>query len=187
MNRKIIVVAAALAALSLSACSDLKQEIGIGRNSPDEFTVVKRAPLTLPPDYDLRPPMQGGAPSSAQATTQAKTVLMGTPAAEPAEAPAKGTAEEEFLKRAGADKANPSIRTVIGQDNGYLALKNEKIVNKLIFWNDQPASDADIPASVVDATKEAERLKKNQEEGKPVNSGDVPVIEHNTGTFGKIF
>ncbi len=185
MNRKFIVLASALAMLSLSACSDLKQEMGIGRNSPDEFTVVKRAPLTLPPDYDLRPPMQGAPPAAAQATTQAKTELMGADTA--AAQPAKGTAEDAFLKRAGADKANPGIRTIISQDNGYLALKNERVVDKLIFWNDAPPPDATIPASVVDAKKEAERLKKNQEEGKPVNAGDVPVIEHKSSTFDKLF
>ncbi len=51
------------AILALSGCSDVKQELGVGRNSPDEFMVVKRAPLTLPPDYTLRPPSD---PSEAQ-------------------------------------------------------------------------------------------------------------------------
>ena len=56
MKRKWVLFAALAAALSLSACADMKKELGIGRNSPDEFMVVKRAPLTLPPDDDLRPP-----------------------------------------------------------------------------------------------------------------------------------
>ena len=30
-------------------------------------------------------------------------------------------------------------------------------------------------------------MKKKQEEGKPVTAGDVHVIEHKTGAFGKIF
>lgn len=184
MRSRIVLFTAVIAVLSLSACSDVKKEMGIGRNSPDEFMVVKRAPLTLPPDYDLRPPMEGMAPPATEASTQAKTQLLGSDAASAAP---KGTAEEEFLQKTGADKANPNIRTVIAQENGYLAIKNEKLVDKLVFWNDQPANETDVPASVVDAKAEAERLKKNQEEGKPVNAGDVPVIEHKTGAFGKIF
>ena len=45
-----------LIALFVSGCSQMREELGLNRNSPDEFTVVKRAPLTLPPEYNLRPP-----------------------------------------------------------------------------------------------------------------------------------
>ena len=31
----------------------------MGKRSPDEFAVVRRAPLILPPDYGLRPPRPG--------------------------------------------------------------------------------------------------------------------------------
>jgi hypothetical protein len=184
MTKKLTLVAAAMAMLALSACSDMKKDLGLGRNSPDEFTVVKRAPLSLPPDYDLRPPVEGMAPPAADSSNQAKAALMGDSSQDAAP---KGNAEDAFLQKAGADKANPAIRSVIGQDNGYLALKNEKLVDRLIFWNDEPPSDEDVPASVIDPKKEADRLKKNQEEGKPVNAGDVPVIEHKSSTFGKLF
>ncbi len=39
----------------VSACSSMKKTLGIENSSPDEFMVTTRAPLTLPPDYDLRP------------------------------------------------------------------------------------------------------------------------------------
>lgn len=183
MTKKITLLVAATALLALSACSGVKQELGIGRNSPDEFAVVKRAPLTLPPDYDLRPPVEGAAPPAAEASDQAKTTLMGASTSEAS----KGNAEDEFLKKAGADKANPAIRSEISTDNGYLALKNEKLVDKLIFWNDAPPSDANVPDSVVNPTAESVRLKKNQDEGKPVNDGDVPTIQHKSGALDKIF
>lgn len=185
MKRKsTFLFAAAVISLSLSACSDVKKELGIGRNSPDEFMVVKRAPLTLPPDYDLRPPAEGSAPPAAEASTQAKTALMGSEAAE--DAP-KGTAEDDILAKMGADKADPSIRAIISQENGYLAIENEKLVDKLIFWKDEETTDANVPASVVNAKEEAERLKRNQQQGKPANEGEVPVIERKEGAFDKLF
>lgn len=45
--------------LGLGGCSDPKKALGLGKRSPDEFTVVTRAPLSLPPEYALRPPQPG--------------------------------------------------------------------------------------------------------------------------------
>jgi hypothetical protein len=54
---------ACVAAVSLlTACSggsNWKQTLGIEPTSPDEFAVESRAPLTIPPDFDLRPPAPG--------------------------------------------------------------------------------------------------------------------------------
>jgi len=172
------------AALALSACSDVKEDLGVGRNSPDEFTVVQRAPLTLPPDYTLRPPSDPAeAQPAAEAATQAKTALLGkeiTPAAE-------GAGEKTLLDKLGVASIQPDIRKKIDQDNGYIALKSQTVVDKLIFWNDEGPSVNDIPMSVVDPQKEAERIKKDKAEGKPINAGAVPVIEKKESTLDKIF
>jgi len=60
-NRLLPFVVCVVAGVLVSACSNWKQAIGIEPTSPDEFAVESRAPLTLPPDFDLRPP-QPGAP-----------------------------------------------------------------------------------------------------------------------------
>jgi hypothetical protein len=39
----------------LSACSDLRRAIGEEKSAPDEFQVVVRAPLSLPPGFDDSP------------------------------------------------------------------------------------------------------------------------------------
>ena len=172
------------AVLALPACSDVKQELGVGRNSPDEFMVLQRAPLTLPPDYTLRPPTD---PSEAQPATeaaaQAKTTLLGK-----VEVPAvEGAGEETLLTKLGISSAEPNIRKLIDEDNGYIALKNRPVAEKLIFWNDEKPSPDNIPSSVVDPQKEAERIKQNQAAGKPINDGTVPVIEKKTGALDNIF
>ena len=46
-------------AFLISGCSDLKKAIGLERSTPDEFAVESRAPLTMPPDFNLRPPQPG--------------------------------------------------------------------------------------------------------------------------------
>jgi Protein of unknown function (DUF3035) len=61
---------------SLSGCSDFKKVIGIEKTSPDEFAVESRAPLTIPPDFDLRPPAPGsGRPQEVSAANKAKTAI----------------------------------------------------------------------------------------------------------------
>lgn len=174
----------ALIALSLLAgCTSVKKELGVGRNSPDEFMVVKRAPLTLPPDYTLRPPAEGNLAPAATSAGLAKSTLMGVPAA----TPEKGSAETSLLRKMGTETADPEIRAKVERDNGYLALKNKSLGDKLIFWEDEPVPEENIPASVVDPKAEADRLKKNQEEGQPANTGDVPVIEKKQSTIDKLF
>ena len=170
--------------LSLAACSSVKKELGVGRNSPDEFAVIKRAPLTLPPDYALRPP---GDPAEARdaenAAEKARTTLMGksNTAAE------KGAAESALLGKIGVGDANPDIRRMIDEENGFISLQNRTVAEKLIFWNDEEPSLDNAPSSVVDPKAEAERLKQNQAEGKPVNEGNVPVIEKKKTTLDRIF
>jgi hypothetical protein len=66
--------------LSLAGCTgdSLRDALGMSKRAPDEFAVVKRQPLIIPPGYDLRPP-QPGAPSAtvASATTRARSAMTG--------------------------------------------------------------------------------------------------------------
>ena len=55
------IVAIAAAALMLTGCTAFRTAIGAVKNPPDEFTVVTKAPLVIPPDFNLRPPQPGAA------------------------------------------------------------------------------------------------------------------------------
>lgn len=176
-------MAVLVAVLSLAACQSVKEELGVGRHSPDEFTVVKRAPLTLPPDYSLRVPSTGAAPPAAIASNQAKTIVLGQVEADAT----AGTAEEQMLRKMGAQNARSDIRDVISEENGFIALDNQKAINKLMFWSDKEPGDESLPVSKIDSKKEAERLKKAQESGAPINSGEVPTIEPKKSTIDKLF
>jgi hypothetical protein len=66
-----------LAASSLIAgCGDFKKTIGLEPTLPDEFAVESRAPLTIPPDFELRPPSPGAPrPQEKAANQQAKQAI----------------------------------------------------------------------------------------------------------------
>lgn len=51
--KKIVIILAVTALLG--ACSGMKKTLGIEKEAPDEFMVMSRAPLSLPPEYNLRP------------------------------------------------------------------------------------------------------------------------------------
>ena len=95
-----------LAGLALGGC----QVFG-GRAAPDEFAVARNAPLVVPPDYTLTPPVAGTAilnPSEAQA--QAIEALFGGPAP-------RSASETSLLERAGRDRAAIGARSVAGDPN----------------------------------------------------------------------
>ena len=49
----------------------MRRIVGMDRVGPDEFAVESRAPLTIPPEFELRPP-QPGAPRPQEGTAADK-------------------------------------------------------------------------------------------------------------------
>jgi Protein of unknown function (DUF3035) len=72
----------------------VQDALGMSKRSPDEFAVVKRAPLIVPPDYDLRPPAPGAPrPNEGSTADQARVALTGSqPEPSPAAQILAGTA-----------------------------------------------------------------------------------------------
>ncbi len=182
-----------MASLSLvGACdsSDVRSVVGLDRSAPDEFRVVSRPPLSVPPDFDLRPPSPGEESRAAPSTeSQAKKLVFGEgsesaapatileePFSDTAVAPVvsselSSSAESSFLKRLGTDKANPEIRSVIHNENKIEPVTQEDAspIEKILgIESGEP---------VVDAKAESGRIKGNKEKGKPVNAGKVKVID----------
>ena len=50
--RRLPILIAALISLPLviGGCSNIRETLGLSKQSPDEFKVVSRAPLSMPPD-----------------------------------------------------------------------------------------------------------------------------------------
>ena len=173
--RKILPLMAALACvMALSACDRTKEQLGLTQTAPDEYAVIRRAPLEMPPDYTLRPPQPGTArPQEANPDKQAKSVVFGDSKGASDKKPDDG--EAALLQQAGADKAQPNIRQQVDYETSVLAPKEKPVAERLLGWT--MGGDKQPPATVVDPKAEAERLKKNEEEGKPVTDGETPTIE----------
>jgi hypothetical protein len=177
--------------LLLAACADgsVRDTLGLNRDAPDEFTVVSRPPLSVPPEFTLRPPQPGAPALGPSADEKARGVLLGQPAAtlpdvnrltEPTvatavtpviETDAPTAGDMALLKHAGADSAMDDIREKLAVD----AQTPADTSHAKTLYDKLTGASKDEP--VVDAPKEAERLRTDKDEGKPATAGDVPVEE----------
>ncbi len=176
--------AAALAVLMLSGCSDIRALAGFERKVPDEFAVVSRAPLAMPPAFDLPSPTPGAPrPQEGTATDRAESVLFGGSNAGfffegqfVATGPSSA-GEASLLSSAGSDAALANIRATVNREaEQEIEDANDGFADDLLFWK-----DPDPPGLVIDAEAEMRRLANNAALGLPLNEGEVPVEEQREG------
>lgn len=184
--------------LVLGGCSQVADQLGVSKRAPDEFSVVSKAPLILPPDYTLRPPRPGAPrPTAVTPENVARAATFGTPAkttsanaspaaraqaalAEAGRASAsKSTGELAMLERAGAKDDQSEIRKVIRLETTAVIEKNNTFAKKILFWQKTDVEKGDS----INASREAARLKKAAAEGTPASSVQKPVIRRKKQTL----
>lgn len=173
MMKKSILTLSSLVLLSGCSVSEVRSQLGVSKSSPDEFAVVKRAPLEIPnKSAPLPQPKRGAArPQEASTDIQAKKTIYGD-IKEPA-LPAS-SADNSFLSQAGASESNSNIRAEVDAESATLHDRNKPVAEKIFGIG----GDADsASASVVNAQEEARRIQNNLQEGKPVTEGTTPSVE----------
>jgi hypothetical protein len=154
----------------LGGCGDTRKMLGLDKATPDEFKIMSRAPLSLPPDYALRPP-DPGAPRPQEQTIPQRAVSAVTGAAPAAPTGSLSAGESAFLTHVGANQADPKIRDVVDRENSTIVTANATFMDHLMFWR-----TPEDPSPVVDAQRESQRLRENAALGKPVDDGQTPTI-----------
>ena len=200
MRRSLMTLPLALALLAPigAGCSNTKELLGMTKHSPDEFQVVSRAPLSMPPDYSLRPPTPG-APRPQEGTTreQAQAIVTNysdrsTSTLSPDQIPSVGEGEQTttesageaaFLQSASLTGIDPNIRKMVDQETNADEEASTTFLDDLIFWR------APEPyGTVVDPVAEQKRLQENQALGQPTDAGETPIIERKKkGLFEGVF
>ena len=167
----------------LSGCSGDKiaRSFGLTRDAPDEFTVTTRAPLSMPPDFDLRPPRPGAPrPQEQSERKQAEEALAPQTALN---APASGQSPgQEALIQAAGPPAPSGIRGQVDQD-AHNAADDDSFINKVLYWRKPDSQHAQV-----DAPAEAQRLRQNAALGQPPTVGNTPIIKRDKqGWFSSLF
>lgn len=96
-----------LSSVALAACG------GNGKNSPDEFAVVDRPPLVIPPEAALTPP-RPGEPRAQTMDPGRRAFEALFPGKEYKPQPPKSPAEQGLLSQIG--RGSPDVRSNVGQE-----------------------------------------------------------------------
>ena len=188
MRTKTLICSLGLLALPalLAGCStSTKEALGLTKRSPDEFQVVANAPLSMPPDYNLRPPAPGAArPQEGSVREQAERVVFGYPdtvTGAPSRLPeigvgeassAQSAGEASLLQSAGIAGVDPNIREIVNTETDSDQADSQQLIDSIVFWR-EPAPYG----TVVDPEEEQKRLQENAALGNAPTEGTTPTIE----------
>lgn len=166
---KKLILLSLLSVTALGGCARAKEELGFTRRTPDEFAVVKRAPLEIPPDLEqvtqLPPPRPGAQrPQESSPEQAAQAAILGAPVPS---SKTESTAEASILQKAGATGAITNIRTVVDREAVENADSNRPVAKRIMNWGNTKDEGS---AVIVDAPAEAQRIKAGR-------SGETPSIE----------
>lgn len=181
VKRNLILIGLVAVVFAATGCESMRKVVGGKKSGPDEFVVYKRPPLTLPPEFGLRPPQPGAdRPQRVSPRDVARSAMLRNQ--QPAQSAASGEsrAVNVLLSKTGANTADPTIREKVNEESSVLAKEDRRFIDKLIFWVD----DAPYPGTVVDPKKEQKRIMENQALGKPITEGKVPEIKRKSPRKG---
>jgi Protein of unknown function (DUF3035) len=120
------------AAVSSAGCSVLRAT----NPAPDEFAVARNAPLIIPPDYSLAPPVAGTGGIATDVQQQAIDALFGGPAP-------RSQSETSLLDQAGRDVAEMGIRSTAWDPDTRIVDKGPTTLQILAA----PAADSDVASA----------------------------------------
>ena len=172
-TKSIAIICLVIAMGVVSGCADTRRALLKEKGAPDEFEVYTRAPLSLPPDFGLRPPTTSGAEVRAEddPTVKARIVVTGKKAqTQNIESSSPGLSA--IYARTGVDVADPNIRQLLDRETSDFAAEDATVMEGLMF------SDEDLSRGIaIDPATEAARIRESKAKGIPLNEGEIPKIE----------
>lgn len=154
MRTTMLLTALASTALVATGCTSTSRALGLEKSAPNEFNILTKAPLVVPPEYNLRPPAVGEASAENNYSQKAaRDALIGDiDAAEPTRG------EIALMAKAGVNRADPEIRLAIDGANS-VERKSEGFTDRVLFWRNGQMVDAQGNPAPMDPEVEARRLE----------------------------
>jgi len=173
----IIFLSASISVLANCSGTEIKENLGLKKYAPDEFMVVSRPSLTMPPSYSLVEPSEKKIISSKSKSDEAKSLLLGK---NDSYKTYISDSEKALLKKAKTSKNKQNIREVLNKEySEYVTDKKEhkeSILSKLNPFNNNNEE-------TLDAKKEKQRITNNQKEGKSVLEGESESVKKSSSIF----
>ena len=186
MTHNLLVLFVVASTLLVNGCSSQQSNVfGEEKYAPDEFTVYSRAPLSMPPDFGLRPPKPGVTrPQTIVSRSQAKDALLSrgnSPALKTSEVDNSQSGANQtpgitaLLKNTGATQALPDIRALVNSETFSLSSGADGgIAESILFWR---KNDKGLKGAVIDPASEQRRMRRTTAEGDVVEEGQAPTIQ----------
>ena len=125
MKKTVSIIAAGAALVGTTACSS-----GNAVRGPDEFRVVTKAPLVVPPDFNLRPPAVGQAlPTEVTDGGTGTRVAFGMTLGQNA-----SLSERALVAAANANAVNPIVRSQVDFEEARIVRKGSEASDRIMFW-----------------------------------------------------
>lgn len=216
MKPGILFTASTLLLLTACAGNSVKETLGIGHKPPDEFRVVSRPPLSVPPQFNLRPPASGAQSQSiVPADRKAQSIITGSSTGKDKAGNIAVDDGNVFdLKEGSVDTAVTPVDSVslppataqenagesqflknIGVDKADPKVRDTLAQQRIAaqekreeasWWN--ILSTPEKKETLVDAKAEAKRIQENKAENKPITEGKTPEVkDKDHGILGNIF
>jgi hypothetical protein len=143
-----------------SACASGPRDPGVNDAQQDEFRVVKKAPLTVPPDYSLRPPRAGIAQPAEVDATRVQVTAFGSTVGTNASA-----SERALVAAADANAVSPVIRAQIDYEEAGMIRKPGSFADRVLFWQ---GNDEERAAAQSDSATGGEQVEIQPARGSSV-------------------
>ncbi len=130
MVKKFIIVMVILLPIFLTGCgSELAKVLGTDKLPPDEFTILTKPNLIIPPEYNLRPPAEGEVrPTPQQPSRELQALLFNNSNS------ADDFSQSEINLMTGTDVAEsvPNIKEVLDSEMRDVEEVNENLKTQII-------------------------------------------------------
>jgi len=156
-----------VAGIAVSGCSDFRKAIGEEKSSPDEFEVVVRPPLSLPPGFKSSSSVlteSAAAAAAGQSSNDARSVAASELGA------AEGTSQGGYGAVFDFASVPANIRETVDEET--FGIQFERRLPIQMLFGGLP----DV-GPVLDQFAEDQRLRANLREGRVPTEGGTPAID----------
>ena len=148
------IILATTASAFLIGCTSTSKALGLRKDTPNEFNILTKAPLVIPPEYNLRPPRVGESSADDNYSQRAaREALIGDiDAAEPSQG------ETILMSQANVGRADQEIRLKIDGENS-VERKTKGFADRIMFWKNGQLVNDQGEIVPLDSESEAQRLE----------------------------
>lgn len=157
----------------LYGCGGVKEKIGLIKKIPDEFQVYKNKPLSVPPNFELRPPSK-----DAIENDKTKNIIFNNAEITDENLP---ISDEILLIAMDEKTSNKNIRKIINEENSIQEI-DKSTIDKIL--------DFDLLFEVIKKEEEKinpqvekERIEKLKKEGKIIKVDNQAIIIEKEGSL----